>query len=397
MELLQPWMMWGAGAVAIPVIIHFWHQKKGQTLAWAATRWLQEKDQQQQRGIKLDNLLLLILRCLIVIVLAFLVSQPVINWLVDSPAVQKIHLVQPDKFLLDNFRFELEDAMKKGEPIYWINASPEPVKSLEERPDRRTVISTTLQSSINALSKDHTELNLYLLNDQRLAYAPFIRVPATYKLHLAANSKSEFVRNYLELPAGKKVFVNPFNQLTTSLALDKTVPFQSVPVHQGPLKVLLDFRNALEQQTVLAALNALSEVYSLVFLIDKKPDSDNNYDWILTDREPEKILPQTLYVVSGKLKLPTVSNVIYTDEPLIPQAAEIVKSGQLSEWLGELFIRHFKLDANLFPLSQKQIDRLFITTANPDGNQPEGIRNALFLLLIMLAGVERWIALRKNA
>lgn len=389
--------MWGAGAVVIPVIIHFWHQKKGQTLAWAATRWLQEKDQQQQRGIKLDNLLLLILRCLLVIVLAFLLSQPVINWLVNSPAVQKIHLVQPDKFLLDNFRFELEDAMKKGEPIYWINASPEPVKSLEERPDGRTVISTTLQSSINALSKDHTELNLYLLNDQRLAYAPFIRVPATYKLHLAANSKSEFVRNYLELPAGKKVFVNPFNQLTTSLALDKTVPFQSAPVHQGPIKVLLDFRNALEQQTVLAALNALSEVYSLVFRIDKKPDSDNNYDWILTDREPEKILSQTLYVVSGKLKLPTVSNVIYTDEPLIPQAAEIVKSGQLPEWLGELFIRHFKLDANLFPLSQKQIDRLFITTADPDANQPEGIRNALFLLLIMLAGVERWIALRKNA
>ncbi|MFD1144239.1 BatA domain-containing protein [Larkinella insperata] len=397
MELLQPLMLWGAGAVVVPVIIHFWHQKKGKTLAWAATRWLREKDQQQQRGIRLDNLLLLLLRGLMVVLLAFLLSQPVLNGLTKSPAVQKIHLVQPDPLLADNFRFELESALKKGEKIYWITASTEPVKNLSERPDEGVFTTTALQSAINELSRNFTELNLYLVNDERLARAPFIRVPTAYRLHLLADSGSRLKSNYLELTAGKNVYVNRLNQLTTRPDLDKTVRFQAAPAHQGPIHVLLDYRQADEQQTVWAALNALSEVYGLDLQIQKKRTANDQYDWILTDREVAKPAARTLYVVSGKQKLPTVSNVVYTGEPLTPQTAELVKAGRLPEWLGELFMRHFRLNPNPYPLSRKEVDRLFVATAKPAADQPEKIRNGLFLVFVLLVGGERWIALRKNA
>jgi hypothetical protein len=332
MEFIQPLMLWGTGAVIIPVVIHFWHQKRGQTLAWAATRWLQEQNQQQQRGIKLDKLPLLIIRCLVVILLAVLLSQPLFKWLTKSPVIQKIHLVQPEKFVVDNFRFELEEAIKKGEPIYWINAGTESSENPLQLPDRRAFNTNLLQSSINKLRQDHSELHLYLINNPQLADAPFIRVPTKYKLHPIVDSASQPVRAYLELPGSKKVFVNQSNQLTSNAVLDQKDRFQTGPAHTGNLAVLVDCPNRTEQQTVLAALNALSEVYSLHLLIDIKANPGRKYDWIITNQDVVNPEPQTLYVVSGKLKIPTVSNVIYTAEKLAPQTAEMVRAGQLPEW-----------------------------------------------------------------
>ena len=62
-----PTLLWGLLGLAIPILIHFWHQKQGKRLDWAATQWLSEKNLQQARGIRLDNIWLLILRLAIVL------------------------------------------------------------------------------------------------------------------------------------------------------------------------------------------------------------------------------------------------------------------------------------------------------------------------------------------
>ncbi|RCR71682.1 BatA domain-containing protein [Larkinella punicea] len=397
MEFIQPLFLWGIGAVVIPVVIHFWHQKRGKTLAWAATRWLQEKNQQQQRGIKLDNLLLLILRCLVIILLALLLSQPILTGLTKPVVVEKIHLVQPEQLVVDNYRFELEEAIKKGEAVYWINTATEAIKDPAQLPDQRTFNPNVLQSAINTASAKPSELHLYVLNNQQLANAPFIRVPAQFKLHTMVDSASRPVRPYLKLPGSGNVFVNASNQLVNSTALSKGIRFQDVQAHSGRLTALVDFRDKTEQQTVLAALNALSDVYALGIQIDVKKNQKTGYDWVLTDQDVIAPVPKTLYVVSGKLKIPRVPNVIFWEEKLTPQTAERVRTGQLPEQLGELLIRHFNLKPNSFPLSQEQLNTLFITTEERRAQQPENIRNWLLLVFVGLIGLERWMALRQNA
>lgn len=397
MEFIQPLFLWGIGAVVIPVVIHFWHQKRGKTLAWAATRWLQEKNQQQQRGIKLDNLLLLLLRCLVVILLALLLSQPILTGLTKPVAVAKIHLVQPEKVVVDNYRFELEEAIKKGEAVYWINPATEATDNPAQLPDQRKFNSDVLQSAINTVSTKPSELHLYVLNNQQLADAPFIRVPAQFKLHTMVDSTSRPVRPYLKLPGSGNVFVNASNQLTSSPDLRKDVYFQGVPVHSGRLKALVDFHDKTEQQTVLAALNALSDVYALGMQIDVKKEQKTGYDWVLTDQDVVTPAPQTLYVVSGKLNIPKVPNVVYWEEKLTPQTAERVRTGQLPEQLGELLIRHFNLKPNPFPLSREQLNTLFVPTGERREKQPENIRNWLLLAFVGLIGLERWMALKQNA
>jgi hypothetical protein len=93
MEFLQPALLWGAVAVVIPVIIHFWYQKKGKTIAWAATQWLTDKTSLQHRGLRLDEIPLMLLRCLLVLLFVLLLSKPIENWLDLDKVKSKVHLV----------------------------------------------------------------------------------------------------------------------------------------------------------------------------------------------------------------------------------------------------------------------------------------------------------------
>ena len=119
MNFLNPFFLWSSLAIAIPVAIHFWHQKRGKPLPWAATQWLTEARQQQSRGLRLDTIWLLLVRCLLLISLAILLAKPLLNWFTGPPVVQTVHLVQPNPVVADNFRFELTEAKRKGERVAW--------------------------------------------------------------------------------------------------------------------------------------------------------------------------------------------------------------------------------------------------------------------------------------
>ncbi|MCY7349054.1 MAG: BatA domain-containing protein [Cytophagaceae bacterium] len=400
MEFLNPFLLWAALAVVIPVIIHFWHQKKGQPIAWAATQWLGEKTQQQQRGLRLDNLLLLILRCLILLLLALLLSQPTIKGLEKSSTIQKIHLVQPDAFIVSNFRFELEEALKKREKVYWINPSPEPVTTIAQLPAQTTFTPLRLQTSIDQLARKDVDLHVYLLNDQSLAELPAIQVPANFQLHVTIDSSRRVAQDFLEFSTGKKLFVNASNRLSSGPTLPESVRFSSGPAYSGSLSVLLDFRNRAEQQTVNAALQALTEVYGLDVSVDVERRADKKYVWELTDREPAKPTPQTLYVVTGTLKPTTMANVFYIPDVLTPQTSDLVETGQLPEILGEILVRHFGLKSNPLPLSEQELNGLFKRNSMADQQQDDRsqkkLQNILGLFFVVLIGVERGLALTKN-
>lgn len=388
MTFIEPFLLWGALAVAIPIVLHFWHQKRGKPLPWAATQWLTEQDQQQSRGLRLDNILLLLLRCLLLLLLAILLAQPVLNWFNKTKTVGKIHLVQSNPFVTDNYRFELNEARKKGEQVVLADKLINPL---------------VLQSAINKLPSEHTELHLYLINNQKLADVPAITVPARFRLHSVVDSASK-PRPYLILTDRKRLYIDRSGKLTSTAAPDPTLSFQPAPVHSGPIRVRLDYRSLSEQQTVRAALNALAEVYGLPLSIDDKKmpgASQPSHDWVLTDQsrlvlEPAKS-PKTLYTVSQNGRTPITNNVIFTAETLTPQTSDLVAGGQLPEWLGEQLIRHYGLTTNQLPLSQPVLNALFVPTTARTVTPQAGLQNALMLLFVVLLILERGLSLTKNA
>jgi hypothetical protein len=75
---LHPLLLWGATAVAVPILIHLLLRQRPRPRPWAAMRWLLAAAQAAQRRYRLTNLLLLLLRCLIVVLLALAIARPTI-------------------------------------------------------------------------------------------------------------------------------------------------------------------------------------------------------------------------------------------------------------------------------------------------------------------------------
>lgn len=396
MPFIEPLFLWGALAVAIPIAIHFWHQKQGKPLPWAAMQWLTEARQQQSRGLRLDNIWLLIIRCLVLLLLAILLAKPLLNWATQSPTIQRVHLVQPSQAVLDNFRFELTEAQKKGERVIWANQELAPLtaeSNLLESPISFGPLS--LQTAINQLDGKNTVLHLYLAPIQTLSDVPTITVPIRFRLHTAVDSTTQ-PKTYLPATGNRKLFINRAGKLIVSPVLDATLKFQSAPAHTGPIQTLLQYRDKAEQQTVEAALTALTDVYGLDVVVTKIPVKNQPYDLVLTDRLPAQPSPKTLYIVSA-VQQSTLPNVIFSNEALTPQTSDRVASGQLPEWLGEQILRHYGLTTNTKSLSKQELNALFVSTDTPPKEQHAGIQQALLLLLIGLLILERWLALTQNA
>jgi hypothetical protein len=76
MNFFNPGLMWFALGGAIPVIIHLLHRQKYRRVRWAAMEFLLAALKRTQRRLRLENLILLILRILIMVVLAFAIARP---------------------------------------------------------------------------------------------------------------------------------------------------------------------------------------------------------------------------------------------------------------------------------------------------------------------------------
>lgn len=400
MEFLQPALLWGFLAVTIPVIIHFWYQKKGKTIAWAASQWLTDKTSLQHRGLRLDEIPLLLLRCLLVILFVLLLGKPVVNWFKANQTTEKIHLVEPDNQLVSNFRFELENAIKKGEKVYWIGPEQQEVKDISVVPKQKDS-ELYLQKSINRIGETGKELNFYITNNHKLAELPKIYVPGSFKLFSNTDSTHNISTPYLDLGGGKKLFAdqkpNGTTQLKVSDGAEKSSQFVSEPAHKGKIQVLIEYKNPVEKQSVQAALLALNEVYASPFVINLVPKPEIKYDWIFTDKKVNDVNPEILYFVPANISNQNTSeNIIQVQDSLRLLTSELVQNGQLPEWLGNILVEHYRLKENINPLSQQQLNTQFIQVKSDADQTGDKLYQWLLLLFVITLILERWIALRKT-
>lgn len=399
MELLNPLMLWGALAIAVPIIIHFWHQKKGKVIDWAATNWLIEKNLQQSRGIRLDNIFLLVLRCLLLLLLCLLLSKPLLHTLNSHQVAHKVHLVQKNSFVVNNYKFELEEALKKGEKCYWFNTPLEPITDFTQVSKNEKIDGTTIQNSLNQLSEviDNEQINMYFGNSEALANLSHIFVPNTFSIHSLKDSSQQQTKPYLAFEDNKKVFIGS-NKLLT-VATDN-IPNGAVK-HTGLIKVLIENNDDSEKQSIKASLAALSQTYQLAFQLSEKAENNVSYDIIFSNSPLKKGLTNnTLYFFSNTNKWVVTEQ--QTNQILIPdllnsQHTEMVYNGLLPEFLGEKIIQHFGLQNEYKPLSHQQLNSLFKAQKYFKALSNDWFPKSLLLIFILLLALERWIAIYKNS
>ena len=78
MSFLNPILLGGLAAIAVPIIIHLLNRRKFHKVVWAAMRFLKASVEQNQRRMRIEDMILLALRCLLVILLALALARPAI-------------------------------------------------------------------------------------------------------------------------------------------------------------------------------------------------------------------------------------------------------------------------------------------------------------------------------
>ena len=72
----SPWLLWGLVAATLPVLIHLLHRGKLEKTPWAAMRFLLAASEKTLRRIRLEQLLLLLLRTCIIVLTVLALARP---------------------------------------------------------------------------------------------------------------------------------------------------------------------------------------------------------------------------------------------------------------------------------------------------------------------------------
>jgi hypothetical protein len=95
---LNPWLLLGVSAVSVPIIIHLLNRRKYQRVVWAAMRFVLASLEKNQRRMRVEDLILLLLRCALLALLALALSRPLIRTAANMFGKQQVMAV----VLLDN-------------------------------------------------------------------------------------------------------------------------------------------------------------------------------------------------------------------------------------------------------------------------------------------------------
>ncbi len=151
LQFVNPIWLLAGSAVLIPVIIHLWNIRKGRVLRVGSTLLMTEVTQKASTSLKVSDWLLLLLRCLLIIVLSFILAgaawqqnnkQVSTGWILIEPellqTVYSRHQVSIDSLMQAGFELH---AFTAGFPAIAVGDTmqkkvrPEPHWSLISRAD----------------------------------------------------------------------------------------------------------------------------------------------------------------------------------------------------------------------------------------------------------------------
>jgi hypothetical protein len=123
LQLLYPIGLLAAAGIIIPVIIHLWNIKNGRTLKIGSVSLLGSPSNQRSRNFRITDWPLLLLRCLLLVLIAFMLAQPLFKS--KRTASEKTGWIVVKKEQLGGAwkknRKEMDSLLQKGYEIHDFN------------------------------------------------------------------------------------------------------------------------------------------------------------------------------------------------------------------------------------------------------------------------------------
>jgi hypothetical protein len=203
MHFLNPIWFTAIAAVIIPLAIHLWNIRSGKILKVGSISLMGEASQQSSRSLRLQDILLLILRCLILIVLAGSLAQPFLSRHADNSKIKGWVMIPRQSFkeTYAKFKKPVDSLTNAGYEFHYFDAAFTKVNLLDIAKDTTKTNDTTTVNYWNTLSRLNTKkpanLPVYLFTDNLMSHfggsKPNIVASLHWQTYTPADSASEWV------------------------------------------------------------------------------------------------------------------------------------------------------------------------------------------------------------
>lgn len=295
MSFLNQALLFGAFAAAIPIIIHLLNRRRFRKVPWAAMRFLNVSVEQNQRRMKLEDLILLVLRCILLALLAFAIARPVVEQLRGVPGSKVAAAV-----VIDNSG---SMAVSEGE-VSRLALAKEAARSIVERLPAGSSVSvatpfvggepTTDKALALRRVEEVTETNRHgdflaafeeaarRLESQSAAEKEFYVITDGQAGEWGAFSTLD--ERLREMAGGVEMHVLMVgSQVATNLGISRLVPSGSLPVAGQPFRIDVDVTNYGKSPAMEIPVQ---------LLVDGQPAGD---PWMIDEIDASRSETVTLY------------------------------------------------------------------------------------------------------
>ncbi|MEO5909735.1 MAG: BatA domain-containing protein [Pelobium sp.] len=313
MSFLYPIGLLALAGIVIPLIIHLWNVKEGKTLKIGSIAFLGESSSQSSKSLKIKDWFLLLLRCLIVMIIAFLIAGPYIQkklirngqagWILVEPqnlnSVYQQHKKSIDSLLKNGFELHqlalefpllklsdtsnLADNKRKKLPLSSL------IKQLNNQlpPNFKTIVYGDLKQSsfIGALPAISLDLEFHQLNNKdsvlQKAISAYWSVNDSLKV-LVMNSSSDATNYQLENFTPKNSHLEMKTEDGESFVKTKTQN-DWIKVNNKPLEVAIysDYRtDANYLNAALRAIRSFTKRKINIKTVANSSSISSNEDWV---------------------------------------------------------------------------------------------------------------------
>ena len=123
MQFLNPMYLWGLIGLTIPIIIHLWSRKEGKIIKVGSIQLLQPSETKKASAVKINEILLLILRVSIIALISLGMSEPLLK---EKGSVSKLtYVIEPELLHNKNIQRFINEVPPGNELRYFLTDFPE--------------------------------------------------------------------------------------------------------------------------------------------------------------------------------------------------------------------------------------------------------------------------------
>jgi Aerotolerance regulator N-terminal len=396
-----PSFLWAFAGLAIPIAIHLMSRKEGKVIRVGSLRHVEESNTSQFKSIRLNEILLLLLRCLMIAAIVLLMSGASCTsdtsgkrtkWLVVEPGIE----TQAD------YRTQIDSLVENGYELHYLAPGfPRSPATAEN------VNYWQLNDELGRLPLDAVVITW---SDAAKFKGQRTNLASNIRLITADHQKKEFTAGAWK--SGDTLLIrrattDPFGtsyHTKNALSIEDSISIETP--ERIYVSIVTDKDNENESRVLTAAINVLAKEYKLPVTITKPGDQETPVakKWLFWLRESQPKLAGDQQVVlsspgNGPLIERISANVLHLNRKLDQDVA--INEGLVIALLKALYpdssiedlatSRELNSMPEEFAWSKQQV-----AAATIGSPATYGIEVYLVILFLLFLATERFVAIQRN-